>query len=344
MPQRRSGPARGEGRTTLLVAPHDNAISQRLADALVDVERLFASELSSSLDCVDELVVHIEQYRGKMLRPTLVLVSGMATSADGESLTGAHCTLAGVVEMVHMATLVHDDVLDEAQVRRGGKTVNDLRGNETAVMLGDYLISHAYHLCSNMDSPMPAQVISAATNQVCEGELHQLANRENWSLDEQTYYQIIRDKTACLCGTCCRLSALLHDAPATVADQLYNYGEKLGLAFQIVDDVLDLTGSEDTVGKTLGLDLRKGKLTLPLIHLLQHGSPQIGDRLRSLLKKDDAIQEIRAMIAEHDAVGYATGVAADLIDQAKRSLDAVPDSPARGLLAEMADAVLTRKL
>lgn len=330
-----------------LVAPQDNAIAERLGEELALVRQLFAQELTSSLDCVNDLVMHVEQYRGKMLRPTLVLVTAMATSDDGVTVHDAHRQLAAVVEMVHMATLVHDDVLDEAAVRRGGKTVNDLRGNETAVMLGDYLISHAYHLCSSMDTPTAARVISAATNQVCEGELHQLANRENWDLDQDTYFQIIRDKTACLCGTCCQLAAIFHDVPAAGADELNAYGEKLGLAFQIIDDVLDLTGSEDTVGKTLGLDLRKGKLTLPLIHLLQTGARESVVEVRRLLmherESDDAVARIRELLDRHGAVAYATDVARGLIDHAKQSLSGIRDNAARDLLAEMADAVLTRK-
>jgi len=331
----------------LLVAPQDSAISERLGEELDQVQKLFAQELSSSLDCVNDLVTHIEQYRGKMLRPTLVLVTAMATSSDGAKVTHAHQQLAAVVEMVHMATLVHDDVLDEAAVRRGGRTVNGLRGNEAAVMLGDYLISHAYHLCSHMDSPLASRVVSASTNQVCAGELHQLANRENWELDQETYYQIIRDKTACLCGTCCSLAALFNDLSADVADEMYIYGEKLGLAFQIIDDVLDLTGSEDTVGKTLGLDLRKGKLTLPLIYLLQQVDGDTGQELRVLLESsresDSTIARIRELIDKHDAVAYATNAAQGLVDRAKQSLGSLPQSPAHDLLSQMANAVLTRK-
>src|SRR5690606_33082713 len=140
--------------------------------------------------------------------PMLVLVSGMATERSS-GLCDAHRVVATVVEMVHMATLVHDDILDDAQVRRRGATVNHLHGNESAVMLGDYLISHAYHLCSSLDQPAVSRIIADATNVVCEGELLQLANRNNWALDEKTYFEIIRRKTASLCGTCCRLGALV---------------------------------------------------------------------------------------------------------------------------------------
>lgn len=336
---------------SLLVAPRNHAISQRLAEQLQEVERLFAAELHSDLPCVNTLVDHIEQYRGKMLRPMLVLVTGMACSPDRLELTDAHRTVAGVVEMVHMATLVHDDVLDEADVRRGGTTINHLRGNETAVMLGDYLISHAYHLCSSLDVPAVSRIIADATNRVCEGEMHQLANRNNWNLDEQTYYQIIGGKTAYLCGTCCRLGALLGDADDAVVAAMDAYGQKLGLAFQIIDDLLDLTGDEHTVGKTLGLDLQKGKLTLPLIHLLAASDVAQRDSLHTLLDRivaqtaldDDAVRDIRRRIVAGGSVEYANGVARRLVGEAKQGLAALVDSPARSVLDEMADAVLTRK-
>jgi octaprenyl-diphosphate synthase len=336
---------------SLLVAPRNRAISERLAEQLKEVERLFAAELHSDLACVNDLVGHIEQYRGKMLRPMLVLVTGMACSPDRLELTDGHRTIAGVVEMVHMATLVHDDVLDEADVRRGGTTINHLRGNETAVMLGDFLISHAYHLCSSLDDPTVSKIMANATNRVCEGEMQQLANRNNWLLDEETYYQIIGGKTAYLCGTCCRLGALLCASPDAAVKAMDDYGQKLGLAFQIVDDLLDLTGNEDTVGKTLGLDLQKGKLTLPLIHLLASSDATQRDELRGLLERivkqatldGDAVREIRARIVAGGSVEYANTVARRLVDEAKQGLKVLAESPARSLLDEMADAVLTRK-
>ena len=335
----------------LLTVSGDRIIAERLADDLAGVEKRFSAELRSELSCVNSLVGHIERYRGKMLRPTLVLVSGMATAGDPEVLTEEHQIVATVMEMVHMATLVHDDVLDEAELRRTGKTVNRLRGNETAIMLGDYLVSHAYHLCAGLDMPAVARVISEATNRVCEGELHQLANRDNWELDEKTYFQIIRSKTARLCGTCCRLGAALSQAEDQVVEALYDYGEKLGLAFQIVDDVLDLVGSEDAVGKTLGLDLAKRKLTLPLIHFLTQSASARKGELQRLLEAsgpehrlDPAeVIGVRQLLLDSGSVAYTRTVAADLIDRAKAALEIVADSPARALLREVADAVLVRK-
>lgn len=331
----------------LLVAPGKGEIGERLAEELADVESRFAAELTSDLPCVNELVGHVERYRGKMLRPMLVLVSGMATSPSGREVNDGHRVVATVAEMVHMATLVHDDVLDDAQIRRRGETVNNLRGNETAVMLGDYLISHSYHLCSSLASPLAPRIIADATNTVCEGELLQLANRENWALDEPTYFEIIRRKTASLCGTCCKLGAILSDAP-TRAESLYAYGEKLGVAFQIIDDLLDLTGTQDTVGKTLGRDLDKGKLTLPLIHHL--GTVAAARRAKSLtlLRDADATsgaspREVVDLLNTTGSIAYANDAAHRLVDEARQAIGTLADSPARALLMDMADAVVTRK-
>jgi octaprenyl-diphosphate synthase len=368
----------------LVLAPHNGLLQEQLSCDLADVEARFAAELLSDLPCVNSLVKHIERYRGKMLRPTLVLVSAMAslaerglanvpTPAGGDEVAGgaqqwqptreAHRVVATVVEMVHMATLVHDDILDDAQMRRRGQTVNDLSGNETAVMLGDYLISHAYHLCTSLGRPQISRMIADATNVVCEGELLQLANRGNWQLDEQTYFEIIGRKTASLCGTCCKLAAVLNqdgdqhqgEQEDTTAQALYDYGQKLGVAFQIVDDVLDLTGNEQTVGKTLGRDLEKSKLTLPLIHYLRSSDAVGRDSLLALLDtarvaaapsplSSDQIRELCDRLGQVDSVHYAQQWAAKLIDQAKAAIvDNLPASPAQTLLLDMADAVLTRE-
>src|SRR5215212_10451004 len=179
------------------------ALTESIRPQLEAVERLFHEELTGDLRCVNTLVKHVSRFRGKMLRPMLVLLSGRAC---GE-LNASHVTIATVVEMVHMATLVHDDVLDEAELRRKGATINHLRGNEAAVLLGDYLISHSFHLCSSLESQFASRAIGRTTNCVCEGELLQLDNRNNLDLSEETYLEIIERKTASLCATCCLLGA-----------------------------------------------------------------------------------------------------------------------------------------
>jgi octaprenyl-diphosphate synthase len=336
-----------------LLTTCDSAVSDQLAEELADVERRFSEELASDLDCVNRLTEHVERYRGKMLRPTLVLLTGMALEPGRRPSRQSQRVLATVAEMVHMATLVHDDILDEAELRRQGATINHLRGNEAAVMLGDYLISHAYHLCSTLERSAVSRAIAAATNRVCEGELLQLDNRHNWDLDERTYFEVIRHKTASFCGSCCQLAGWLSESDPNVAAALYEYGEKLGMAFQIIDDVLDLTGDSHRVGKTLGRDLEKGKLTLPLIRFLATAEPADREWITARLSGPDeaaeepaqqeAIDWLCRQLVDTDAVTYARGRAGRLVGSAKAVLTGhLPESPARDLLLSMADAVLQR--
>jgi len=309
------------------------------------VARCFARELRSDLPCVNELTVYLEKYRGKMLRPTLLLLSAKAASPH-RAIAHDQRTLAAVVEMVHMATLVHDDVLDDQDVRRRAATVNRLRGNEAAVMLGDYLISHAYHLCSGLGSTALSRLIAHATNTVCEGELLQLSNRTNWSLDEATYMEIIRRKTAALCGVSARLGAILVEAHEPVADALETYAERAGAAFQIIDDVLDLTGDPKIVGKSLGKDLEKGKLTLPIIRHLSASTDAERKATLALLARggEEAAHQIVTRLTSGDGIDYARSRAAAIVREANQSLAALPESPARELLTHMAEAILTRRL
>jgi octaprenyl-diphosphate synthase len=289
----------------------------------------------------------VEQYRGKMLRPTMVLLSGLAARGDAAraddeaSLSDAHRIAAAVVEMIHMATLVHDDVLDDAQVRRRGATVNHLRGNEIAVMLGDYLISNSFHLCSTLNEPSINLALGEVTNTICEGELLQLHHRDDYSLDEATYYEIVRRKTASLIGESCRLGARLSGADHAAAESLRRFGESLGVAFQIQDDLLDLVGDEGLVGKSLGQDLNKGKLTLPLIVYLSRASQHDrGDALRLIERRDAA--RLRPLLMESGAVRSSRDAAMRLVVEAKMQLPTLPESPARDLLDHLADKVVQR--
>jgi octaprenyl-diphosphate synthase len=318
------------------------SLTECIAPQLAAVDRAFHDELKSDLPSVDTLVKHVSRFRGKMLRPTLLLLAGKAC---GE-LTGAHVTLATVVEMVHMATLVHDDVLDEAELRRKGATINHLRGNEAAVLLGDYLISHSYHLCSSLDSQMASRLIARTTNQVCEGELLQIDNRNNLNLDEETYLKIIARKTAVLCATCCFLGAHQSGASEEVCTKLQTYGMCLGTAFQIQDDILDIVGDTSVVGKTLGIDIDKGKLTLPAIHFLRHAPQEHRALLRSLLSGRDAdkAEKIRNLIVPSDSIAYAQQRAKELIDQAQDELQCLPDSEPKRVLETMAHFVIARPM
>jgi octaprenyl-diphosphate synthase len=308
--------------------------------------------LSSDVPAVSSLCRHVERFRGKMLRPTLTLLCGAAAgeAPAGQAPSEALVTVAAVVELVHMATLVHDDVLDEAETRRGGATINATAGNETAVILGDYLIAASYHLCSTLEDPEPARVIGRVSMELCAGELLQLSNRDNLSLDEATYLEILEGKTAALVGACGRLGARVVGADRARQEALERYGRRVGSAFQVQDDVLDLTGDQAVVGKTLGRDLKKGKLTLPVIHHLGACGPvQRGESLAALdaaaeTGGDDetAGAEIVRRLRQTDSVAYAHARARGLVDEATSALGVLPASAARTTLGLLADAVLTR--
>jgi octaprenyl-diphosphate synthase len=311
-----------------------------IADELAAVDRTFQDELASDLACVNTLVKHVSRFRGKMLRPTLLLLTAKALGP----IRREHIVLATVVEMVHMATLVHDDVLDDAELRRRGATINHLRGNEAAVMLGDYLISHSYHLCSSLDSQFASRAIAAATNRVCEGELLQIDNRQNLDLDEPTCLQILERKTATLCGTSCRLGAKLSGASETAVNEMEKCGIALGIAFQIQDDILDITGDASTVGKTLGLDVEKGKLTLPIIHFLKHAPIEHQQLMRSLLSdaEPDRAEKIRNLIMPSDSILYAQDRARSFVNEAQRAIAVLPPSRSRDALHELANFIVDR--
>jgi octaprenyl-diphosphate synthase len=302
---------------------------------------IFGDELVSDQPFISDLCRHVSQFHGKMVRPALLLLTGRAC---GE-LQPAHHVLAAVVEMVHIATLVHDDVLDEADIRRRAATVNRLWGNERAVLMGDFLISHAYHLCSSLDSQYAARLISRTTNTVCEGEMMQVANRDNFELTEGEYFDIITRKTAELLGTCCMLGARFAGAdPQTVA-RMRRFGLSLGIAFQITDDLLDLTGDEAEAGKSLGRDVYKGKLTLPLIYYLRECQPANRSRMLALLGGEDPrrCRQISALLRTSESLEAAQQVAASYVHEALAIVSELPPSEARDSLRTMAEFVLERR-
>jgi len=316
-----------------------------LADQLDQVSVVFERQLASDMSAVNNLCMHVEQYRGKMLRPTLVLLSGLAARGepcDGSILTEKHRIVAAVTEMIHMATLVHDDVLDEAEVRRRGSTVNHLWGNETAVILGDYLISNAFHLCSTAGDPAINLALGQVTNTLCEGELIQLHHRNDYSIDEAMYLEIVGRKTASLIGECCRLGALISGADEELMASMQAFGRSLGVAFQIQDDLLDLVGDQAIVGKSLGKDLDKGKLTLPVIdHLATASQTARGEALRMITAGDAC--GLRDQLLQSGAVDRSAGAARRLVEEAKGILPMLPAGSARDLLAVLADNVVSRE-
>lgn len=328
-------------------------LAAALEAALEGVDAVIRRELDSPLPDVAALCAHVEKYRGKMLRPRLVLLSHAAASGHaGPRLDApeAATRLAAVFETIHLATLIHDDVLDEADVRRAGRTVNAMAGNETAVILGDYLIAAAYRLCSSIGDARLAEDVARVCMDTAEGEILQLAHRRDWSVDEPTYEAIVGGKTGALIASACRLGGRLGGAGVEGEAALAAYGRAVGIAFQIQDDLLDLLGSEEAVGKSVGKDLEKGKLTLPLIEYLGAAGPGDRGRMLGLIERAadggdaqaSAASEIAAVLRAAGAIDATRAKALALADRAVHELAALPDTPARRMLAVMAEAAVQR--
>lgn len=316
------------------------AVYAPIAAELAEAERIYQAELASRFPFVQHLVDHCTDFQGKRLRPALVLLTAQACGR----VTPAHPVLAAVVEMIHTATLVHDDILDEAMIRRHAATINAEWGNEPAVLMGDYLFTHAFHLAASLDSTLACRWIGHATNLVCEGELQQVHNRGNLDLDEAAYFEIIRGKTAELTAVSCRLGAHYAGAPEATVTALEEYGRDLGVAFQIADDVLDIWGEERATGKSLGTDLEKQKLTLPLIRLLATAPAEVAERVRRLVSDADPGHraELRPLLEASGALDYAWARAREAAGRATDALDVLPESPARSVLRGLSQYVVRR--
>ncbi|HEX3725965.1 MAG TPA: polyprenyl synthetase family protein [Pirellulales bacterium] len=312
-----------------------------VAAELAAAEALLSDELRSADAFIDSLVKHAFRLGGKRLRPALLLLAAQATGDVAE----AHIVLAAVVEMIHTATLVHDDVLDEARLRRHRETINARNDNEASVLVGDYLFTHAFFLASSLETTFACQEIGRATNIVCAGELRQIHSRGNFALSEAEYIEIISAKTAELCACCCRLGAHYAGATPELEESLESFGRNLGIAFQIADDALDLVGDERSMGKSLGTDLEKQKPTLPLIRLLAKSLPEERRELVALLSapREKSRPQVDLLLQGSDALRYASDKARSYARAARADLDALAPSPAREVLMTLTELVVDRQ-
>jgi len=299
-------------------------------DELGGVKKLINKQLSR---CPDEigvrrLVEYVNNCGGKMIRPGLVLLAGEAVGR----ITDKHIRIAAIMEMIHNATLLHDDVIDEGQRRRGQATVNSLWGNESAVLLGDFLLSKVFRMCVDLE-PQVVKIIATAAARTCEGELRQIAQRENWQLNETEYIEIITEKSAALFSSCCYLGGFLGGAGEIEVRMLSDFGLNLGIAFQITDDLLDIIGDEVKTGKTLGSDVDKNKLTLAVIHLLGVTDEKgRGAVINSLCDKAGLVEMLRS----YGSLEYAYGRAQEFVAKAIVPLDGLRESGAKKALIETA--------
>jgi octaprenyl-diphosphate synthase len=306
-----------------------------------EVDRIFDRALAPYRGPFGSLIDHLRHYRGKRLRPALLLLTAKACG----KVTDAHRILAAAVEMIHTATLVHDDVLDEAELRRHFPTVNAGWGNKISILLGDMLFTHAFHLTSTVDR-RACEIIGDATNRVCAGELRQVCERGNLNLTQIDYFAIIEGKTAALTECCGRLGALYASVSEDSAVRLANFGRNLGLAFQIADDLLDLVGHEDIAGKTLGTDLSQQKMTLPVIHCLHKLPSTEAESLRIAIRSggDGLAQRVLAAMGKTQSLIHARRTAEEFARAAYQELECLPRSECRALLESLCDWSVRREL
>ncbi len=336
------------------IATPPPAVTELIAVGLDETRERMRSQLVSDLPPVQELCEHLDRYRGKMLRPTLVFVAAMTVDPFlriDEARFDRLVTVAAVLETIHLATLVHDDVLDEAVMRRSTPTINAMHGNEAAVVLGDFLISRAFQLCSSLEEQRTAMRVGEITSRVCEGEILQLSRRDGRPVSRATYEAIIDRKTAALIAVACELGAV-HARSASSAgaedapERLYRFGRQIGMAFQIQDDLLDLVGDEEVVGKSLGRDLEMGKLTLPLIDFVER-RPDIAPEMLARFRGGEPVypahrKALAKAITEAGSIQHARATAAECVREARALLAGLPVSPARDYLAALAGMVVAR--
>lgn len=308
-------------------APHRAAslpdIQRLVADEMAAVNALIRDRLSSDVVLINQIGEHIVAAGGKRLRPMLVVLAARALGYAGRD----HHQLAAIIEFIHTATLLHDDVVDESDLRRGRKTANALWGNAPSVLVGDFLYSRSFQLMVELDRMTIMRVLADTTNAIAEGEVLQLLHVHNPDTDEAAYLRVIERKTAVLFAAACRLGALLAGAGGDVQQRLHDYGMNLGLAFQIADDVLDYTADAEALGKNLGDDLAEGKATLPLIHALAHGGEATRARLRAAIEQGDttAMPEILAAIHATGGLDYSQRRAREYAAAAATAIDGLPD-------------------
>lgn len=317
-----------------------------IAEPLKVVEQRIRDQARAFDPSVEAYVAYAIESHGKRLRPALALLSGGATG----SVLSSHMNLAVVVELIHAATLVHDDILDHADKRRGQPTANARWGNSLAVLLGDCLFAHALRLATAFEDNRMSRRLAEAASEVCSGEMMQTQRRFDLHLSVQDYIKILEKKTGALFAVATELGGLLNGASQETQNKLYHFGMRLGTAYQIYDDCLDLAGDEGKAGKTLGSDLRRGKLTLPILHLLQSSDPAESARLSKIIlegNSEDFTQLVETAIAA-GALRYAVTSGRQMLEDAREHLDGIPHSKFKeslnslcvtldGMIASMAD-------
>ncbi|KXS38108.1 MAG: octaprenyl-diphosphate synthase [Halomonadaceae bacterium T82-2] len=321
--------------------PNASPIHAAVAEDFAAVDRTVLDQLHSRVPLVETIGQYIIDSGGKRLRPLLVLLSARALDYAGD----AHIRLATLIEFMHTSTLLHDDVVDESSLRRGRTTANENWGNAPSVLVGDFLYSRSFQMMVEIGSMRVMQILSAATCTIAEGEVLQLTNVGNPDVDEAAYFETITGKTAMLFEAASHSGAVLAGATPEQEEALRLYGRHLGLAFQLIDDLLDYQGDAGTMGKNVGDDLAEGKPTLPLIHAMREGNADQAALIRKAIRKGglDSLDEVLAIVDETGALEYTRQRAEDMAAKALAQLEALPASRYRDTLATLAHLAVERK-
>src|SRR6266568_4666908 len=318
------------------------AVLALIGEELKNVEQQFKKDLESNVPLIRKVGEYVLSSGGKRIRPALLLLTARFCGYAGERSV----PLASVIEFIHTATLLHDDVVDNANMRRGIASANTLWGNEASVLVGDFLFSKSFSLMVDVGDLDVLRVLSAATTMIAEGEVLQLVCTSDLDVTEERYIEVVRCKTAVLLSAACQAGAILGGTSAANETALRDLGMELGIAFQLIDDTLDYVASEEQFGKCIGHDLEEGKITLPLIHTLKHCTPSERERIgmivdKELLDKSD-FQTVFDLVHRYGGIDYAIARARDYITEGKALLDVFTPSSDKDALLSLSDYVVTR--
>lgn len=321
--------------------PNASPIHAAVAEDFAAVDRTILAQLGSRVPLVENIGHYIIESGGKRLRPLLVLLAARALGYDGER----HVTLATLIEFMHTSTLLHDDVVDESSMRRGRETANERWGNAPSVLVGDFLYSRSFQMMVEVGSMRVMEILSAATCTIAEGEVLQLTNIGNPDIDEAAYFETIQGKTAMLFEAASHSGAVLAGASDEQEEALKHYGRYLGLAFQLIDDLLDYQGDAQTMGKNVGDDLAEGKPTLPLIQAMSRGTPEQAQLIRQAIRQGglERLEDVLAIVHATGALDYTRERAEEMADRALAQLDVLPPSRYRDTMAHLARLAVDRQ-
>ena len=321
---------------------HINQVYALIEDELKETEAAFSRYLGSDIALIPKIGEHIILSGGKRVRPALLILTCGMLGGDGKTST----LLAAVIEFIHTATLLHDDVVDEADMRRGLATANTIWGNEASVLVGDFLFAMAFDLAVDQGSLATLKSLSTATRRLAEGEILELMKTADVTTTEDDYIQIIDGKTAILMATACETGAIIAEAEAELQENMKEFGHCLGIAFQMIDDILDYSSCEEDLGKTIGIDLEEGKVTLPLIHTLQQARPEEQERIKEIITADYVRREdfdfVHELMKSYHSLEYASRQASSYLEKAHTILNKFPESREREALHFITDYVLSR--